>query len=240
MKQPILLSLSPNENNTPARVADLMKALESFKGQIVRISDDAGQPADIMLRQGARCIHIECKEKKDIWSSKQGHIGDQLIKLLDETNEAFIIVLASLEEARAAVPTLTTVATQNGHKTQWAGKNLQESSKTSLRALGADCIGCEVPIFYLSGDRVLSFKEALSYAKNRFEGGNPFQWASRHRGKAGKIQALVGNGIGAKTAEALLDHFKTLQNIANASYEELQKVPGMGPERSISIMERMH
>lgn len=237
-QEPIRLTISPNETNTKERVDDLQKALATFKGLIVDAGKDSQQPADIMLRQGARAVHIEVKDtngSNDLWGSKQGHIGDQLVNLIDENASSFIVVMGSLEETLLEVPAMT----NTGSKTQWAGRNIQEGNKTSMRALSADCVGSAIPIFYLSKDRVLSFKWTLSYAKNILGGGNPFQWCSRHKGKARKIKALLGNGIGPKNAEALLSHFLTIQQIANASYDELLKCPGIGPERAIAIMELM-
>lgn len=208
---PILISISPNENNTPDRVADLVKAIESFGDQFLRISDDPKQPADVQLKGNGRYIHIEIKDtsqkgknSNDIWGSLKGHLGDQLVKLLDQPAEAFCVVCGSYDECLSEVPTMTTTRTPGGHKTHWAGRDLQESNKTILRALNADAYGSEIPIFYLSKNRVLSFKEMLSYGKARLYGANPFQWASPHRGKSRKIMSLTGNGIGAKNAEALL------------------------------------
>ena len=236
MRLPISLTISPNETNTQERIDDLMTALKSSTIQYV--GKDSKQPGDLMLRQGPRCVHIEVKDtnsSNDLWGSKQGHMGDQLVKLIDSGASAFVVVMGSLEDTLSEVPTMT----NNGQKTKWAGKGIQESNKTSLRALCADCVGSAIPVFYLSKDRVLSFKWALSYGKNILEGGDPFQWCSRHKGKARKIKALLGNGIGQKNAEALLEHFLTIQNIANASFEDLKAVNGIGPERAISIMELM-
>lgn len=239
MNPPILLSLSNNENNTPDRVKDLAKAIESFKGQIVRISDDPKQPADICMKGNGKQIFIEVKDtnsSNDLWGSKQGHIGDQLVALLDEFSESFIIVLGSYDECLKEVPQFT----RQGNHTKWAGKALQESNKTTLRALNADAFGSCIPVFYLSKDRVLSFKEALSYGKNRLLGANPFQWSSPYRGKAGKIKALMGaRGIGVKNAETLLAHFGSIKNVALAGYEDLKGCPGIGPERAVAIMELM-
>jgi hypothetical protein len=239
MNPPILLSISNNENNTPDRVKDLVKAIESFKGQIVRISDDPKQSADICMKALNKQILIEVKDTtntNDMWNSKQGHIGDQLVNLLDQYAESFIIVLGSYDECLKEVPQFT----RQGDHTKWAGKGLQESNKTTLRALNADAYGSGIPVFYLSKDRVLSFKEALSYGKNRLLGANPFQWASPYRGKAGKIKALMGaRGIGAKNAEALLKHFGSIHNLALADFEALKKCPGIGSERAIAILELM-
>lgn len=237
-QEPIRLTISPNETNTKERVDDLQKALASFKGQIIDVGKDPKQPADIMLRKGAKAVHIEVKDtngSNDLWGSKQGHLGDQLVNLIDENATSLIVVMSSLDETLQEVPTMT----NEGRKSKYAGKNIQEGNKTSLRALSADCVGSSIPIFYLSKDRVLSFKWALSYAKNILEGGDPFQWCSRHKGKARKIRALLGNGIGPKNAEILLEHFLTIQNIANANFDELKAVKGIGPERAIAIMELM-
>ena len=239
MQEILRLTISPNETNSPERIADLMKAIESFKGQIVYAGKDSEQPADICLKSQTKQIHIECKDtnsSNDLWGSKQGHIGDQLVALLDEFSESFIIVLGSYDECLKEVPQFT----RQGDHTKWAGKGLQESNKTTLRALNADAYGSGIPVFYLSKDRVLSFKEALSYGKNRLLGANPFQWASPYRGKAGKIKALMGaRGIGAKNAEALLKHFGSIHNLALADFEALKKCPGIGSERAIAILELM-
>jgi excinuclease UvrABC nuclease subunit len=71
-------------------------------------------------------------------------------------------------------------------------------------------------------------------------GANPFQWTSPHKGKAGKISALTkARGIGVKNAEALLEHFGSIKNIALAGHEDLKKCPGIGPERAIAILDLM-
>lgn len=237
MSEPILLSISPNEGNTPDRVADLVAAIASFRGQIVRIQDDAKQPADIQMKGYGRYVHIEVKEIRDLWQGKQGHFGDQIVNLTDQPATSFAVVLGNFDEARADVPTMTTVKTARGHKARLASNDLMESNRTSLRALNADCVGSCIPIFYFSRDRVVSFQEALSYGKNLLIGGDPFQWCSRHKGKARKIRALLGNGIGEKNAETLIQRFGNLRNLGNASYEDLLKTPGIGPERAISILE---
>lgn len=247
MQEVLRLTISPNEWNTEERVKDLMKAIESFKGQIVYAGKDSEQPADLCLKSQTKQIHIEVKDtsqpgkkSNDIWGSLQGHLGDQGIALLDEFSEAFVIVLGSLDKCLAEVPTMTTKIEYGQQKTRWAGKDLQESNKTLLRAIGADFYGSCIPILFLSSDRVLSFKFALSYGKNRLLGSNPFQWSSPYRGKSGKIKALMGaKGIGAKNAEALLQHFGSIRNVALAGYEDLKKCPGIGPERAIAIMELM-
>ncbi len=240
MSEPILMSISSNEKNTPDRVKDLVAAIDSFHGQIIRIQDDAKQPADIQCKYRGHFCHIEVKDTKetnDLWGSKNGHIGDQLVKLIDSGQPAFIVVCGSLDEVLAEVPTLTTQKTKEGHKTKWAGKYEQESNKSSLRALSADFAGCNVPIHYLSKNRVLSFKWALSYAKNILQGPDPLQWCPRFEGNARRQRALLGNGIGPKNAATLIEHFGSIRHIANAGYEELMKCPGIGPERAISIME---
>lgn len=243
----IMVSLSPNENNTPERVNDFRKAVESFKGQIEMLPDDPKQPADICMQGNGKQIHIEVKDTKrpgkesnDLWGSLEGHLGDQGAILLDEFSEAFVIVTGSLDKCLSEVPTMTTRIEAGKKKTSWTGKDLQESNKTLLRAIGADFYGSCIPILYLSADRVLSFKYALSYGKARLLGANPFQWTSPHKGKAGKISALTkARGIGLKNSEALLGHFGSIKNIALARYEDLLKCPGIGPERAIAVMELM-
>lgn len=248
MKQEVLrLTISPNENNTPERIKDLMKAIGSFKGQIIYAGKDSQQPADLCLKSQTKQIHIEVKDTKqidkesdDLWGSIKGHIGDQFVNLLDEYSEAFFVVMGSIDEVLDEVPTMTTHIENGRLRPKWAGKDLQESNKTTMRAMCADAYGSCIPMLFLSKNRVLSFKYALSYGKNRLLGANPFQWSSPYRGKAGKIKALMcARGIGAKNAEALLQHFGNIRNIALAGYEDLKKCPGIGPERAIAIMELM-
>jgi len=243
MQDPLRLTISPNETNSPERIKDLMKAIESFKGQIVYAGKDSEQPADICLLSQTKRIYIEVKDtngSNDLWGSLDGHLGDQGITLIDEFSEAFVIVLGSLDKCLAEVPTTTTKTEHGQQKTRWAGKDLQESNKTLIRAIGADFYGSCIPILFLSDNRVLSFKFALSYGKNRLLGANPFQWSSPYRGKAGKIKALMGaRGIGAKNAEALLAHFGSIHNLALADFDSLKECPGIGPERAIAILELM-
>lgn len=239
MQDSLRLTISPNETNSPERIQDLMKAIESFKGQIVYAGKDSEQPADLCLLSQTKRIHLEIKDtngSNDLWGSKNGHIGDQLVAFLDENSEAMIAVMGNFDEVRNEVPHFT----NQGGRCKFAGKNLQESNKTTLRALAADSYGCCIPILYLSKNRVLSFQEILSYGKNRLLGANPFQWASPYRGKAGKIKALMGaRGIGAKNAEALLAHFGSIRNIALADYDALKNCKNIGPERAIAILELM-
>lgn len=247
MQEVLRLTISPNEWNTEERVKDLMTAIKSFKGQIEYVGEDSKQPADLCLKSQSKQIHIEVKDTKqpgkesdDIWGSMKGHIGDQFVNLLDEYSEAFFIVMGSTDEVLSEVPTMTTHTESGQQRTRWAGKDLQESNKTTLRAMCADAYGCCIPVLFLSKNRVLSFKFALSYGKNRLLGANPFQWSSPYRGKAGKIKALMGaRGIGAKNAEALLAHFGSIRNVALAGYEDLKKCPHIGPERAIAVMELM-
>lgn len=239
---PILISLSPNENNTPERVKDIVAAIDSFKGQFLRISDDAKQPTDIQCKWNGHFCHVEVKDtngSNDLWGSKGGHIGNQLVEILDGGQPGFVVVCGDLDDVLDEVPTMTTRKTVKGTKTQWAGRYEQESNKSSLRALSADFAGCNVPIHYLSKNRVLSFKWALSYAKNILQGPNPLQWCPRFKGSARKQRALLGNGIGPKNAEALLKHFGSIRAVALAGYDDLCKCPGIGRERAISILELM-
>jgi len=247
MQEVLRLTISPKETNSPERIKDLMKAIESFKGQIVYAGKDSEQPADICLLSRTKRIFIEVKDTKqtgkasnDLWGSLDGHLGDQGCALLDEFSEAFVIVMGSLDKCLAEVPTTTTRNEGGKQKTRCADKGLQESNKTLLRAIGADFYGSCIPILFLSDDRVLSFKFALSYGKNRLLGANPFQWSSPYRGKAGRIKALMGaRGIGVKNAEALLEHFGSIHNLALADFDALKTCPGIGSERAIAILELM-
>lgn len=51
------------------------------------------------------------------------------------------------------------------------------------------------------------------------------------------IYALGINNVGIKTAQDLADHFKSLEGIKNATYEELMTIPDIGPKIAESIVE---
>lgn len=55
-KLPISLTISPNETNTPGRIADLMAALKTSTIQYV--GKDSKQSGDPMLRQGSKCTTV--------------------------------------------------------------------------------------------------------------------------------------------------------------------------------------
>ena len=53
--------------------------------------------------------------------------------------------------------------------------------------------------------------------------------ASRDRPPARLLSALGIQGVGSAVAQALMDHFHSLDELADASREELQQIPGIGP-----------
>lgn len=56
------------------------------------------------------------------------------------------------------------------------------------------------------------------------------------RTKRNKISILDNiSGIGAKRRKSLFDHFETIQNIKNASVDELMAVPGISEQIAKSI-----
>ena len=54
------------------------------------------------------------------------------------------------------------------------------------------------------------------------------------------IYALGISNVGIKTAQDLAEHFKSLEGIKNASYEELMIIPDVGPKIAESIIEFFH
>lgn len=54
------------------------------------------------------------------------------------------------------------------------------------------------------------------------------------------IYALGINNVGIKTAQDLAEHFKSLEGIKNATYEELMTIPDIGPKIAESIIEFFH
>jgi len=61
--------------------------------------------------------------------------------------------------------------------------------------------------------------------------------ASKSRSLARVLAALGIRHVGINTAELLADHFGTLDALAAANVDELQEVPGIGPEVSASLRE---
>lgn len=54
------------------------------------------------------------------------------------------------------------------------------------------------------------------------------------------IYALGIKNVGIKTAQDLAEHFKSLEGIKNATYEELMTIPDIGPKIAESIVEFFH
>jgi len=61
--------------------------------------------------------------------------------------------------------------------------------------------------------------------------------ASKERPMARLLTALGIHGVGMTVAQALMDHFRSLDALAVASREELQQIPGIGPKLAHSVVE---
>ena len=99
--------------------------------------------------------------------------------------------------------------------------------------------------FYIPVLRTLSEADTAWYLSRLYEhrqrvGKNSGTLSGHKTGKAGaqKIRLLKElPGAGNKTAKALLQHFKSIKNIVNASEKELLEVPGIGAKTAKKIME---
>jgi len=61
--------------------------------------------------------------------------------------------------------------------------------------------------------------------------------ASRNRPLQRVITALGIHGVGGKVAQGLTEHYATLEGLMQASSEELQQIPGVGPQIAQSIVD---
>lgn len=89
-------------------------------------------------------------------------------------------------------------------------------------------------IYYLPWDEIV---ELEGYGEKRVANLRAAIKASKGRPLARVITALGIRGVGGTVAEALADHFGSMDRLMGASAEEIEAIPGIGPKLAASIID---
>lgn len=120
------------------------------------------------------------------------------------------------------------------------GSNFERIQPKALRgAFMSLAVDFKLPVFFFDSDQELAdFLEALA-EKEQLAPDRMHRLQFAKKGPSlGEQQRLVVEslpGLGPKNALSLLKHFKTVQNLSNASLDDLQQVEGIGKARAESI-----
>lgn len=120
------------------------------------------------------------------------------------------------------------------------GSDFERIQPNALRgAFISLAVDFKLPVFFFdSDDELADFLKALAEKEQLGEQRmHRLQFAKKGVTLAEQQRLVVESlpGLGPKNALSLLKHFKTLQNLANASEEALQEVEGIGTQRAESI-----
>lgn len=88
-------------------------------------------------------------------------------------------------------------------------------------------------VYYLPWERIL---EQEGYGEKRVANLRLAIAASQRRPLARLLTALGIRGVGGAVAEALADHFASIERLMAATPEEIQSIPGIGPKLAASIV----
>ncbi len=220
MQEKISILMDSNE-----RGSDRAKALALVAASDPRYSLDgfADLPVDMRLSlerdleevpgmSVTSFVNIELKEISDFWQSKaSGHLGTQIMAMIEQGRPGFVAVFGSLQEVMEAVPDVT----QDGlGRPQRRQQTAVDQDLNTVRAFAADCAACNIPVHFLSQDKEQSFKYILSYAKHILTGPSMASWLPRFPQEPQGYQILCSiNGIGDKAAIGLLEAYEGIEQI---------------------------
>jgi ERCC4-type nuclease len=228
MQPPILVTMDSNEDQSKNQRS---KACQYVIGQSQGYSwEGFGElPVDMRMqlpcsaevcddceRENVDCsyntVHVELKEISDFWSSKgTGHLGQQIMTMIQEGQPGFVAVFGSLQEVMAQVPKVK----MDGRPKARTRQDIAGDINTA-RALCADAAACGVPLFFLSTNYKQSFAWILSMAKNILTGPNMASWLPRFPVDPQGYSVLCSiNGIGDVAAKGLLQAYGGIGQIAN-------------------------
>ncbi|MCK9571073.1 hypothetical protein M0R72_19145 [Candidatus Pacearchaeota archaeon] len=258
MSEPIHVLASPNEQQSPKRVAALWYAIEN--APIFQWDGYEEIVGDLKFwkyweqKDGPRyptrgngdllIVNVEVKEINDLWASKEGkkgHLGDQVKNMLAEREPAFIAVLGSLDEVHRACPWVSSPGGKAAKRTD----DNRLSDQNTERAMDADFEAVNIPVWYLSSNRELAYQYILSRVKNVLNGGNISQWMPRFPVDSRAYGALcMAVGVGDSTAKALLLEYGSIANLCTASLDDLasfkQDGRRIGPKKAEAIIKLLH
>jgi hypothetical protein len=218
MNPPILISMSSNENRPDNKRPDAVKW--------VCENDPTYQwcgfwelPVDLRISLPRPCpaenlhVHVELKEISDLWQSKNtGHLGAQIMTMVAEGQPGFVAVFGSLQETMDQIPK---IKSDHGRVQKRTHFDIASDANTA-RAMCADAMACNVPVFFLSSNYETSFKWILSMAKHILTGPSMASWLPRFPTDPKGYCVLCSiAGIGDVWARGLLQAYGGIGQIAN-------------------------
>jgi len=222
MNPPILISMDSNERES-ARATAL--ALAAGSDPTYHLTGFVELPVDLRICHGEvtslcprYCVNIELKEISDFWASKNtGHLGQQIMTMIAEGQPGFVAVFGSLQDTMDQIPK---VKSDHGRVQKRTHQDIATDENTA-RALCADAMTCNVPIFFLSPNYMASFKWILSMAKNILHGSSMASWLPRFPVDPKGYSVLCSIcGIGDVAAEGLLKEFGDIATICQIAQED--------------------
>ncbi len=167
-------------------------------------------------------VNVELKEIPDFWSSKaSGHLGQQVLGMLQAHEPGFIAVFGSLQEVLVQVPKIKMGEGKPRHRSQM---DIACDINTA-RAFCGDAAACGVPVHFLSQSHEQSFRWILSYAKNILQGPSLASWLPRFPVDPAGYGILCSiPGIGDTVAKGLLQQYPSVAAIISIESGELANV----------------
>jgi hypothetical protein len=178
MKQKISCLIDSNEKGS-ARASAL--ALACAENPAFEVPDFAELPVDVQFRmvvgidphngwpEVSGMVNVELKVIDDWYASKAtGHVGSQIMTMIERGCPGFVAVLGSLDEVHLNVPKIKSVHGTVQKRSQF---DIISDLNTS-RALSGNAASSNVPVHFLSSNLNLSMKYILSYVKDILEGPN--------------------------------------------------------------------
>jgi DNA ligase (NAD+) len=89
-------------------------------------------------------------------------------------------------------------------------------------------------IYYLAAEQILPLE---GFAEKKVSNLMAAIDASKERSPARLLTALGIQGVGVTVAQLLMDHFGSLDTLAAAPQEELERIPGIGPKLAASVVD---
>lgn len=168
-------------------------------------------PVDLRFEYGDRAYNVELKEVADFWQSKNScRLGQQVMTMISLGEPGMVVVFGSIDEVVRNVPRMQ----NDGIVATYRDKDDMQADLNTARAMVADVMACNVPVWFMSYDHDLSFQWLLSHVKHVFQGPNMASWLPRFPVDPTGYCILASiPGIGNVTAIGLLQRYETVMDI---------------------------
>jgi ERCC4-type nuclease len=239
----IQIFVSANEEATSMRPDELREALAIARAQVD--TDIFADPVlsnvecDIMFVNGdGRKFGVEVKNIVDYISSiKSGHLGLQLIPLIEQQIPCRIAVLGSLDE----LPEGFSFVNAAGRRTR--SDRIKDAHQE--RGFASTAIAAGIVVEFLSKDGVKSFVRILDIVKGWFlhDPEDLVAWMPKPTKHSLRALAMLtcARDIGPARARGILDYYGSIHGLcgANPAHLELLKINGrkIGPKAAQSLVE---